>query len=1442
MKDRRGAFLAMSRSPRRGDAIWIVAPWCVAAWIVCTAWGRPLMADPPRVATFECDITPPLGQPLFTGDLLQTVDEPLLAKGVVFEAGEKRVVLCALDWCMVSNGTHLSMRRRLAEAVGGSPDDVAVQTLHQHNAPMADIDAQRLLAQHGDATAHIDPEWLDATERRMANAARAAVPRLVPFDRVGTGMGRVDHVASNRRVRDAQGRIPGRTSLAEPALRELPEGTIDPFVRTVTFSAADKPLVRLHYYATHPQVKYNDGIATSDFVGMAREALETREGVFQVYFTGCGGDITVGKYNDGTPAARQAFADRLLAGMTAAIESTAYEPVEGVSWRAEPVVLPRRDDADFTDKVCLDRIRDPKASPVQKLYRSAMRISSLHRGSEPIVIGCLEAGNARILHLPGEPLVDFQLSAQRMCPDRFVAVAGYGDNTTGYIPPAAEFLAGGYEPSVAICKPETEGIIKQAMAHLLGNGPVAALKPAGGEALGVEQLSRVAPHEPAAALATFTVAPGYTIEQVAAEPLVHSPVAIDYDERGRMFVVEMIDYSEQENDHLGAVRILEDRDDNGRYDTSTVFAKGLSWPTGVLCYDGGVFVCAAPHIFYLKDTNGDGVADHRRVVFTGFGRSNVQGLVNSLRWSLDSRVHGATSSSGAQVTRPDDPAFRPVSLNGRDFSFDPRRLDLRPESGCLQHGMSFDDWGRKFVSGNSKPLEMVFFEDRYAARTPFHAMPPSRGSIAVDGGAAEVFRTSPVEAWRELRTKMRIANPKLGPVEGGGRAAGYFTGATGVTACRGDAYPAEMRECLVVGDVGSNLVHRQRLSACGAFFEARRIDPRSEFAASSDIWFRPAQFANAPDGTLHILDVYREVIEHPKSFPPEIKRQLDLTSGQDRGRIYRLVPDGYRQRPQPFLAALSTAELVRTLGHRNGWHRDTAARLLSERRPADAVPELERLVRDAELPEGRMHAMYVLAALDGLSSTTVLHALGDAHPRVREHAVRLAERHNTEASVLGSLAAIAADSDPRVRYQLAFSLGEFPSHPVRDQALADLARRDGAETYPRAAILSSLSQGAARVLAALVNSRDDGGPAADPQMIEGLGYHVGRQARLEDVAAIEQTLATLGGPGAVYSQPLLVGYFSGRAKATQPNAASLPPALAAARSALLEVARATSLDDAAAEGNRVAAISRLSLGTFAESRAAFEVLLESRQPQPTQSAAVDAVVATGAPEVGEWLLARWATMSPKVRSGAAGALFTREPWVVALLDAIRDGRVPLADFDSAQIRQLAGRTEPAILERYERLSARVATSPRQEVLVAYQPALAMSGNPEQGKAVFAKNCSQCHRVDGAGHEIGPNLAAFKTRGAEAILLNMLDPNREVNPLYVNYVAVLNDGRTLTGMVAEETATSITLKRGENASDTITRSEIESLTSTGRSIMPEGLEQQVDLQGVANLLAYLMATP
>ncbi len=417
------------------------------------------------------------------------------------------------------------------------------------------------------------------------------------------------------------------------------------------------------------------------------------------------------------------------------------------------------------------------------------------------------------------------------------------------------------------------------------------------------ELPRIPPHEPQQALSTFKVQDGFHIDQVAAEPLVASPVAVAFDADARLYVVEMRDYSEQDRERLGRVHLLEDADGDGHFDRATTFAEGLSWPTAIACYDGGVFVGAAPDILYLKDTNGDGKADVQRVVFTGFGRSNVQGLCNSFQWGPDNRIHGATSSSGAVATRPDQPDFKSVSLNGRDFSFDPKTLDMRAESGGAQHGMTFDDWGRKFVCSNSDHIQMVMFEDRYLARNPSLTAPSARVSIAADGPQAEVFRASPLEPWRIVRTRLRVTGAAVGPVEGGGRAGGYFTGATGTTIYRGNAWPAEYVGQSFTGDVGSNIVHRKILEPNGVGFIARRADPGKEFVSSTDNWFRPAQFGNAPDGALYIIDVYREVIEHPQSLPPEIKQYLDLTSGRDRGRIYRVVADGFAQQPLPKFAA-----------------------------------------------------------------------------------------------------------------------------------------------------------------------------------------------------------------------------------------------------------------------------------------------------------------------------------------------------------------------------------------------------------------------------------------------------------------------------------------------------------------------------------------------------------
>jgi putative membrane-bound dehydrogenase-like protein len=407
-----------------------------------------------------------------------------------------------------------------------------------------------------------------------------------------------------------------------------------------------------------------------------------------------------------------------------------------------------------------------------------------------------------------------------------------------------------------------------------------------------DELPRTPSRSPEAGLKSIETVADYRVDLIAAEPLVTDPVAMSFDADGRLYVVEMRDYSEQDQERLGRVRLLEDVDDDGVFDKATVFADELSWPTAIIAFDGGVFVGAPPLMLWLKDTNGDLRADERRVVYEGFSRSNVQGLMHSLRWGLDNRIHGATGTAGGRIVRPDVEGMETVDLRGRDFSFDPRSLDIRAETGGAQHGMCFDDWGRKFCCSNSDHLQFVMYDQRYAARFPEVNAPRSRRSIAADGPQAAVFRRSPIEPWRIVRTRLRVAGDVPGPVEGGGKPAGYFTGATGATIYRGDAMPSELGRAFI-GDVGSNLVHRKEISFENLEPVGRRIDQASEFLTSDDIWFRPVQFANAPDGGLHVLDMSRETIEHPKSLPEMIKKHLDLTSGRDQGRLYRVVPQNY---------------------------------------------------------------------------------------------------------------------------------------------------------------------------------------------------------------------------------------------------------------------------------------------------------------------------------------------------------------------------------------------------------------------------------------------------------------------------------------------------------------------------------------------------------------------
>ncbi len=412
-----------------------------------------------RVAVFRADATPAMGEPLIWTMPTVKVEDPLWAKGIVLESSGERYVICALDWCGVGGATYRMLVARMAKAAGTTPSRVTLHSVHQHTAPYIEGDAYGILRGLEKPPLLMSDGYLNQLAGKLAAAIREA--SYQPFDRVGTGQARVEQVASIRRLPAPGGKVTTRYSSdgVKPEMAAAPEGPVDPMLRTITLASGSKPLVRLHYYATHPQTFCCDGTVTADFVGAARAQLEKEEGIAEIYFTGCSGDVTVGKYNDRTVQARQALAGRLLTAMRASAGATRYQPAGRIRWRTAAVSLPKRAAPDFAS-----------AASDDDRYRRAIGVAFARR-TAPLAISVLEIGSVQVLHLPGEPMLEFQKFAQRVSPAGFIAVAGYGDVAPGYLCTDEAFPQGGYEPSASNAGPGTEPALKSAIQALLsGHG------------------------------------------------------------------------------------------------------------------------------------------------------------------------------------------------------------------------------------------------------------------------------------------------------------------------------------------------------------------------------------------------------------------------------------------------------------------------------------------------------------------------------------------------------------------------------------------------------------------------------------------------------------------------------------------------------------------------------------------------------------------------------------------------------------------------------------------------------------------------------------------------------------------------------------------------------------------------------------------------------------
>lgn len=988
---------------------------------------------------------------------------------------------------------------------------------------------------------------------------------------------------------------------------------------------------------------------------------------------------------------------------------------------------------------------------------------------------------------------------------------------------------------------------------------------AAGPDLTPESMPRVPPREPAQALRSFELRPGFHAELLAAEPLVASPVAIAVDESGAAFVVEMRDYSERRPEALGRVRRLTDTDGDGIYDHATVFLDHLPWPTAVTCWDGGVFLGATPDLIFAKDIDNDGVADVREVVFTGFAQRyapfatnqlNVQALLNSLQWGPHQRIHGATSMSGGEVRRVDSPftqqwrkryqtrpssspateSTAPVSLSGRDFSFDPRSLQLRAEPGGGQHGMSFDSDGRKFVCSNSDHLQWIAFNDLAAPANPYHDLGSPRRSIAADGAAAEVFRRSPDEPWRVLRTRWRVAGVVEGMVEGGGRPSGYFTGATGVTLYRGDAYGPDFAGDAFIADCGSNLIHRKKIrrasDGSGLIGERAPDEARREFLASTDNWFRPVQFYNAPDGCLWVVDMYRETIEHPWSIPPRLKEHLDLDSGRERGRLWRLTPDaGTGPVKARYVGRNSSArELAQLLAHPNGWHREIAARLLHERQDSSVVPELLRVAKESPSAHGRRLALSVLVAENQLDDATLAHALQDSDPAVRAEAFRQVRTRLATPSAGTNWPAVlqpAAEREAQeeVLVEIAFALDAPTVTPTqRATAVATLLRSP--KTMVRSAALHAANGTEFELWTAEIRTNRTGSIT----VLRELTTVLGRRANPADIASIakiliahrpmeaSRQLGTALAEGLARSGKKLADFISAQELQTWFNPA-------------LEELAQTNADNTAVQ--LLAWDARPETGARLLKRLA--IAPEAQVPALLAALRQHPVLVTNAS-----LLRETWTATPKSRHSALTDLWLRSAQGARTLLATAAEPKRAVDpttWTPSQVAALRGHSAADVREQARRLLGDPPAS-RQAVIETFSPALSERGDPVRGATIFQERCATCHAFRGRGIALGPDLASVAANGPEKLLVAILDPNRDVAPQFAAWTAETVDGETVTGIKVQDSDTSVTLRQAGGVELTMDRPRLRSFESAGRSLMPEGLEQGWTSSDLAGLLTFL----
>jgi putative membrane-bound dehydrogenase-like protein len=900
------------------------------------------------------------------------------------------------------------------------------------------------------------------------------------------------------------------------------------------------------------------------------------------------------------------------------------------------------------------------------------------------------------------------------------------------------------------------------------------------------------PLSPEESAKKWHVRDGYRIELVAAEPVVLDPVAFDWDEQGRLWVIEMADYPlgmDGNGKAGGRVVRLEDTDHDGRYDKRHVIVSDLSYPTGILTWREGVIVTAAPDIFFISP-NGT-----KKVLYTGFSTGNQQLRVNGLRWGMDGWVYCAAGAHHGGYNKGTQIECKltgeKIDLGSRDFRFKPDTGEFDPQTGPSQFGRARDDSGHWFGVQNSFPLWHYVLQDHYLRRNP-HVIPPDP--------IHQLFpRNPPVYPASSMEKRFHSFDQ-----------AGRFTSACGIEVYRDQVLFTDGKTHAFTCEPFHNVVQHHLLEDEGVTFKAVRdpAESKMDFLASEDRWCRPVMVRTGPDGALWVADIYRYMIEHPQWLPQNGKEELlpHYREGDDKGRIWKVVRASARS------GANDSAKAEATFASANGWLRDKAQMraLWSGKSPA---------LDPATSGIGTVQCAWAALSMGKLSASDCIVLLNDDYGEqrhIREQALQMAEKIDWKGDNVRllqmALAARLLDQDAKVRLQLACTLGELKFDWAGD-LLAEVLNNAEAGSPLQGAALSSVLPHLERVCA-----RADSKSFAmllrcalatkNEKAIAALVTRMDAQKGLEELLAVldEKNLSL-----AAFAKQVTDGK---------------------AREAIEKMA--ARLQQAADSIQTAPTMESLALlASDREHREKVKALLPELWAK-TGNAEVLRLVSKLQPQGGEqFLLEGWDQRTPALRVHILETLLSNDAWTLALLK-----RPEAKSADAATRARLMKHPKKNIANLAEKVFADSTSATRAAVVEKFKPALKLQGDAARGKTVFASVCISCHKLDGVGLELGPDLRSVAQHDAEKLLNSILDPSAIIEPGFMAYHCTLKSGEQLYGVIATETSASLTLKMAGNITKSVLRSDVASLKSAGISLMPEGLEAAMTPQSLADLIAYL----